>query len=91
MQTLVDTSIWINYFRSGDHSGDLDFLIEENLVVTNDLILTELIPYSKKEAAKQSHQAASSSQKTYFSHQLGRNDSVSVQVSQKWHKRYWNS
>lgn len=47
MQTLVDTSIWIDYFRSGDYSGDLDFLIEENLVVTNDLILTKLIPFLK--------------------------------------------
>jgi len=45
MQTLVDTSVWIDYFRSGSQSSDLDFLIDENLVVTNDIILTELIPF----------------------------------------------
>ena len=44
MEVLVDTSVWIDYFRSGDKSEKLDFLIDENLVVTNDLILTELLP-----------------------------------------------
>lgn len=47
MEVLVDTSIWINYFRGGDISKGLDFLIDENLVVTNDIILAELIPYLK--------------------------------------------
>ena len=45
MSILVDTSIWIDYFRSGNNSEKLDFLIDENLVVTNDLILAELIPF----------------------------------------------
>ena len=45
MTVLVDTSIWIEYFRSGNNSDILDFLIDENLIVTNDLILAELIPY----------------------------------------------
>ena len=45
MEVLVDTSIWIDYFRGGDNSTELDVLIDENLVVTNDLILAELIPY----------------------------------------------
>ncbi len=45
MSVLVDTSIWIDYFRSGDYSKKLDFLIDENLVVTNDLVLAELIPF----------------------------------------------
>ena len=44
MRVLVDTSIWIDYFRSGDNSKGLDYLIDENFVFTNDLILTELIP-----------------------------------------------
>ncbi len=44
MNVLVDTSVWIDYFRSGDHSSALDMLIENNLVATNELILTELIP-----------------------------------------------
>jgi len=45
MKVLVDTSVWIYYFRGGNDSGHLDFLIDENLLVTNDLILAELIPY----------------------------------------------
>ena len=45
MPVLVDTSIWVDYFRSGGNSEKLDFLIDENLVVTNDLILAELIPF----------------------------------------------
>jgi predicted nucleic acid-binding protein len=47
MEVLVDTSIWIDYFRGGDNSKDLDILIDENLIVTNDIILAELIPYLK--------------------------------------------
>jgi len=47
MSVLVDTSIWIDYFRKGYNFEKLDFLIDENLVVTNDLILTELIPFLK--------------------------------------------
>lgn len=47
MSVLVDTSIWIDYFRGGNDSAQMDFLIDENLIVTNDLILTELIPFLK--------------------------------------------
>jgi len=47
MSILVDTSVWIEYFRSGKYSEKLDFLIDENLVLTNDLILSELIPFLK--------------------------------------------
>lgn len=47
MSVLVDTSIWVEYFRTGDFSEKLDFLIDENLIVTNDLILAELIPFLK--------------------------------------------
>ena len=44
MSVLVDTSIWIEYFRTGNNSEKLDFLIDENLIVINDLILAELTP-----------------------------------------------
>ena len=44
MPVLVDTSIWIAYFRTGNNSEKLDFLIDENLIVINDLILAELVP-----------------------------------------------
>ena len=47
MSILVDTSIWIEYFRSGNNSEKLDFLIDENLIVINDLILAELVPFLK--------------------------------------------
>jgi predicted nucleic acid-binding protein len=47
MSVLVDTSVWIDYFRKGNNFEKLDFLIDENLVVINDLILTELIPFLK--------------------------------------------
>ena len=47
MSVLVDTSIWLEYFRNINSLERLDFLIDENLVVTNDLILAELIPYLK--------------------------------------------
>ena len=45
MSVLVDTSLWIEYFRTGINSEKLDFLIDENLVVINDLILAELVPF----------------------------------------------
>lgn len=44
---LIDTSIWIDYFKGGNSSSNLDVLIDENLIITNDLILAELIPYLK--------------------------------------------
>ena len=47
MATIVDTSIWIDYFRSGNNAEKLDFLIDENLIVINDLILAELVPFLK--------------------------------------------
>jgi len=40
---LVDTSVWISYFKSGKHSS-LDGLIVNGLALTNDVILTELVP-----------------------------------------------
>ncbi|MGB8333527.1 MAG: PIN domain-containing protein [Desulfobacterales bacterium] len=47
MPVLVDTSVWVAYFRSGDNSEKIDFLIDENLIVINDLILAELVPSLK--------------------------------------------
>ena len=47
MSVLVDTSIWIEYFRTGNNSEKLDFLIDENLIVINDLVLAELVPSLK--------------------------------------------
>jgi len=47
MPVIVDTSVWIEYFRSGKNSATLDFLIDEDLIIINDLILSELIPSLK--------------------------------------------
>ena len=47
MQVLVDTSVWIDYFRGSGDFKNLDLLIDENLIVTNEIILTELLPYLK--------------------------------------------
>ena len=45
MNILIDSSVWIDYFRSGENSEQLDTFIEQNLVCTNYLILAELIPF----------------------------------------------
>ncbi len=47
MPVIVDSSIWIDYFRDGGKSKTLDYLIDENLIAVNDLILAELIPFLK--------------------------------------------
>lgn len=47
MQILIDSSVWIDYFRSGTHSSKLDTYIDQNIVCTNHLILAELIPFLK--------------------------------------------
>ena len=47
MKVLIDTSVWICYFKSADDRTDLDYLIDNNLVYTNDVILTELFPFLK--------------------------------------------
>ena len=47
MGILVDSSVWIDYFKGGDHCKELDLLIDENSMVTNEIILTELTPYLK--------------------------------------------
>ncbi|MCA9872266.1 MAG: PIN domain-containing protein [Anaerolineales bacterium] len=45
MPVLVDSSVWIDYFRSGENTTRLDWLIDENLIVINDIILAELVPF----------------------------------------------
>ncbi len=44
MRVLVDTSVWIDYFRSGTETSELNYLIDNNFIFTNDLVLTELVP-----------------------------------------------
>jgi predicted nucleic acid-binding protein len=44
MNVLVDSSVWIDYFKSGKNSKEMDDYIDQNIICTNDLILAELIP-----------------------------------------------
>jgi len=44
MNVLVDSSVWIAYFRGSGAADRMDRLISEGLVATNDLILAELLP-----------------------------------------------
>ena len=41
---LVDTSVWIEYFKGNTSALPLEGLIDANTICVNDLILTELIP-----------------------------------------------
>lgn len=40
---LVDSSVWVSFFRDDDQPA-LNELIEKDLICTNDIILTELLP-----------------------------------------------
>lgn len=44
---LVDSSVWISYFKDSNSHIALDELIKNNQICTNDLILSELIPHLK--------------------------------------------
>jgi hypothetical protein len=50
---LVDSSVWIEYFRGKKEAAVLDELIDRNQLCINNLILSELIPFLriKKESA----------------------------------------
>ncbi len=53
MKVLVDSSVWIDYFKEGKLSYSLDFLLSENLVCTNEIILAELVPFINFSGYKQ--------------------------------------
>ncbi|MCX7010957.1 MAG: PIN domain-containing protein [Candidatus Sumerlaeota bacterium] len=44
MSVLVDTSVWVAWLRGQRGVDAVDALIDDALLVTNDLILAELIP-----------------------------------------------
>ena len=59
---LVDSSVWIDFFKS-TKSSPLSIYLEEDIVFTNELILTELTPWlhqDKKWAAIESLNALES-------------------------------
>lgn len=48
---MVDTSVWVAYFRGGDGTDTianaLDYLLAGDEAVTNEIILTELLPFMR--------------------------------------------
>lgn len=40
---LVDSSVWIDFFKSGK-TNPLELYLEEDLISTNDIVLSELLP-----------------------------------------------
>ena len=48
MNILIDSSVWIDYFKGWDNSQVLNTFIDENLLCTNYLILSELLPVLKQ-------------------------------------------
>lgn len=47
MKILLDTSVWIDYFKGGEYSSKVDRLIELNVVTICNVVLAELIPFLK--------------------------------------------
>ncbi len=46
MDILIDSSVWIDYFRGSEKDSDiLNSLIDEDIICTNNLILTEIISF----------------------------------------------
>ena len=41
---LIDTSVWIDYFRNGSTADAVDVLLRNNSICVNDIILAELLP-----------------------------------------------
>jgi predicted nucleic acid-binding protein len=44
VKVIVDTNIWINYFKHGLHVNEIRALLEQQRLVTNDVIMAELLP-----------------------------------------------
>ncbi len=44
MSVLVDSSVWIDYFRGKNDTDTFEHFLDEGLIVINDLILAELVP-----------------------------------------------
>jgi hypothetical protein len=45
VNVLIDSSVWIDYFRGRKNAISLDELISEDLICLNDLVLAELVPF----------------------------------------------
>ncbi|RLA06669.1 MAG: PIN domain nuclease [Gammaproteobacteria bacterium] len=45
MRVLVDSSVWIDYFKNDNKSHKLDSMLEDKKIVICDVILAELVPF----------------------------------------------
>jgi predicted nucleic acid-binding protein len=50
---LVDSSVWIEYFKGNEKAKSLETLIDLNAVCINDLILAELLPSIRHKKEKE--------------------------------------
>ena len=46
-KVLIDTSVWIEYFRGASAADPVSDLIDSNLLCINELILAEMVPFLK--------------------------------------------
>ena len=44
MKVLVDSSVWIDFFRRRNSANQLPVLLREDLAVVNQLIMAEIVP-----------------------------------------------
>ena len=52
VKVIVDTSVWIDYFKHGKYIPEIKSLLEQQRLITNDVIIAELLPiiiHDKKE------------------------------------------
>ena len=52
VKVIVDTSVWIDYFKFGRYIPEIKSLLEQQRLITNDVIMAELLPiiiHDKKE------------------------------------------
>ena len=45
---LIDTSVWISFFKGHEDAKVLFDMIDSNIICTNELILAELVPFEKR-------------------------------------------
>ena len=52
MNILIDSSVWIDYFRGGKTKEKVNLLLDNNIACTSGLILAELIPFINQKKQK---------------------------------------
>jgi len=87
---LIDSSVWIEYFKSGG-IPKLDRLIEEDLACTNELILTELAPALMKQKEHEILEGLNAIQKIPLQIDWDIIHEYQVINLTEWNKPCWNS